>query len=381
MNYLTVDLYNDFNCIADACPNTCCAGWYINIDNETYKKMLNNEDKLETSTNDWIDKIDDKYIVKLNNDGRCPMLNENNLCKVVLALEPSYLSTICASYPRIRRQYGSITEEFLTPSCPNVIAKLISKERVYFDFTEDDTPATPYSYSKLYLYESAVRKSITEFLYDFCDISLSTRLFVTFSIINEAVSHSTNDTPDFNIVKKIIDGYYSDGVIASLDNHLQNIVSESNRYQFLRRVISLLPNIITSVTPHKYLNLLERTVNYFVQTDFEQYLKDMTSFKEVIKCYNNFYTNYWAYRIFFELMAIPNYSQIRGNFIFACIEFCLMQIISLASYTQNQTLDRDEYIYIISAVSRIEHSSREKLVKELHKNNLISNAGLLLLII
>ncbi len=29
MNYLAVDLYQDFECIADACPNTCCAGWTL----------------------------------------------------------------------------------------------------------------------------------------------------------------------------------------------------------------------------------------------------------------------------------------------------------------------------------------------------------------
>lgn len=80
-------------------------------------------------------------------------------------------------------------------------------------------------------------------------------------------------------------------------------------------------------------------------------------------------------------MSIPDYSKVRDNFIFACIEFCLMQIIALVSYAQNQTLDQDEYIYIISAVSRMEHSSRQKLVKQLRDNNLISNAGLLLLII
>ncbi|MBO5286201.1 MAG: flagellar protein FliB, partial [Clostridia bacterium] len=27
-----------FNCIADKCPDTCCAGWKVCIDNNTYKK-------------------------------------------------------------------------------------------------------------------------------------------------------------------------------------------------------------------------------------------------------------------------------------------------------------------------------------------------------
>ena len=381
MNYLTVDLYHDFTCIADACPNTCCAGWAIRIDNETYEKMLSNEDKLGIPTDDWIAREDGKCIVKLNRSGQCPLLNENNLCKVVLSLGSSYLSNVCTVYPHIQLRYGNILEGYLTPSCPEVIARLMHKDKVYFDFSEHDGSASPYPYAKLYLYESAVRTSITELLYDFCDISLGTRLFIAFRIINEAISHCTKDTPDFRTIKSLIDSFYLDGIMISWDNQLKYVVSGSSRYHFLRQVISLLPDIVTSVTPHKYVNLLDQTVSYFVQTDFEQYLKDIASFKEEIKSYHNFYTNYWVYRIFFELISIPDYSKIKDNFIFACIEFCLMQIIALASYAQNQTLDRNEYIYIISAVSRMEHSSRQKLVQQLQDNNLISGAGLLLLII
>ena len=45
MNYLTVDLYKDFKCIASACPNTCCAGWRIIIDEATCKKMAEHEEQ------------------------------------------------------------------------------------------------------------------------------------------------------------------------------------------------------------------------------------------------------------------------------------------------------------------------------------------------
>ena len=30
--------YNEFSCIADACPDTCCAGWQIMIDHKSLKK-------------------------------------------------------------------------------------------------------------------------------------------------------------------------------------------------------------------------------------------------------------------------------------------------------------------------------------------------------
>ena len=30
--------YKEFSCIADACPDTCCAGWQIMIDDKSLRK-------------------------------------------------------------------------------------------------------------------------------------------------------------------------------------------------------------------------------------------------------------------------------------------------------------------------------------------------------
>ena len=34
------DYYKEFECIADKCEDTCCAGWQIVIDKETLKKYI-----------------------------------------------------------------------------------------------------------------------------------------------------------------------------------------------------------------------------------------------------------------------------------------------------------------------------------------------------
>ena len=38
MLYTIPDYYPSFECIADKCEDTCCAGWQIVIDKETLKK-------------------------------------------------------------------------------------------------------------------------------------------------------------------------------------------------------------------------------------------------------------------------------------------------------------------------------------------------------
>ena len=381
MNILSVDLLNDFFCIADACPNTCCAGWNISIDKETYQKMVENEDKLGVSVKDLIYRKEDTYKVKLQKDGRCPLLNENNLCKVVLAFGDSYLSKVCTTYPRVYRKYGSVIEGHLVSSCPDVIAKLMSKEDIYFDFSENDIPADPYEYGQLYLYENAIRTSIIDLLYNFRELSLNTRLFVSFKIMDEAISHCTDNAPDYNMVKEYIDSYYAEGVMTALNDSLQYIVKESSRYHFIQNIINIFQHTIPLKFSGRYIKLIERTINYFGQNDFEQYARDISLFRDAIKSYHNFYTNYWVYRLFSEMIEIPDYVQVKEKFIFVGIEFCLIQAIALASFVQDQTLEQDEYIYIISSVSRVEHASRQKLVDQLSVNDMISAAGLLLLII
>ena len=38
MRYLKPDFYDEFSCLAGACPKTCCAGWQIVIDETSLDK-------------------------------------------------------------------------------------------------------------------------------------------------------------------------------------------------------------------------------------------------------------------------------------------------------------------------------------------------------
>ena len=41
MQFTFPNYYKEFSCIAGACPDTCCAGWQILIDDKTLKKYRN----------------------------------------------------------------------------------------------------------------------------------------------------------------------------------------------------------------------------------------------------------------------------------------------------------------------------------------------------
>lgn len=38
MRYIKPDYYDNFKCVAGACPDTCCAGWQIMIDEEALER-------------------------------------------------------------------------------------------------------------------------------------------------------------------------------------------------------------------------------------------------------------------------------------------------------------------------------------------------------
>ena len=128
MIYLSVDEFHQFQCAADRCLNTCCVGWKIVMNRETYEKMVEGEEVLQIPASDWLEDKGNEISVRLDH-GRCPMLTEDNLCRVVARLGPEYLCPTCMFYPRCACSYGDVQELYLALSCPEVLRSLMEKDR------------------------------------------------------------------------------------------------------------------------------------------------------------------------------------------------------------------------------------------------------------
>ena len=71
------DYYKEFSCIAGACPDTCCAGWQIVIDDKSLKKYKRVKGTFRNRLHndiDWKEKVFRQY------EKRCAFLNEDSLC-------------------------------------------------------------------------------------------------------------------------------------------------------------------------------------------------------------------------------------------------------------------------------------------------------------
>lgn len=119
--------FNSFKCVAGRCPDTCCAGWDVEIDDASAEKYKSETGCLKQYFDKHLTTDEDGYIFSLV-DGRCPMLDENNLCRIQLENGETALCDTCQLFPRYFDDYGEIRETGLGLGCPEAARILLSPE-------------------------------------------------------------------------------------------------------------------------------------------------------------------------------------------------------------------------------------------------------------
>lgn len=119
--------YHDFRCIAEACPDSCCQEWDVEIDEETARRYRAMEGPLGDALR--ADLYDEDGITYLrNNHGRCPMWRADGLCRIQAELGHEALSWVCQEFPRIRQDYGDFEELGLEMSCPEAARIMLTSD-------------------------------------------------------------------------------------------------------------------------------------------------------------------------------------------------------------------------------------------------------------
>ena len=136
MRYLKPHYYDKFVCTAGDCPDSCCAGWQIVIDEASLERYGNEKSEFGTRLRNSIDWDEECFY---QNNRRCAFLNEENLCDLYKALGPDSLCDTCRMYPRHTEEYEGLRELSLSLSCPEAARIILScKEPVRFLEEEDD---------------------------------------------------------------------------------------------------------------------------------------------------------------------------------------------------------------------------------------------------
>lgn len=118
----------EFTCIAGACPDTCCAQWEIVID-EKYEKLYKSHPSqaAKDAVSAMYTDSDGDTCLRLKN-GRCPMLNDENLCRLYIEMGKDALCDVCRIYPRFNKESEKINLCGISLSCPEAARLILSDE-------------------------------------------------------------------------------------------------------------------------------------------------------------------------------------------------------------------------------------------------------------
>lgn len=130
--------YKEFQCIGSACTDTCCALWEIEVDEESAERYAADEGPLAEDFRKYLVRKEDENYFRLTAEKRCPFLNEQNLCRMILTMGEDALCDICREHPRFYHWFGDYTEVGLGLCCEEAGRFLFSsQEPLDFELLSD----------------------------------------------------------------------------------------------------------------------------------------------------------------------------------------------------------------------------------------------------
>ncbi len=115
--------FDQFKCIASACPDSCCKEWAVQVDDTSAAYYRSLPGGLGDRLREVLHDEDGETVMSIE-DGRCPMWRTDGLCRIQAELGEEALCKTCQEFPRLTHDYGNFVELGLELSCPEA-AKFI----------------------------------------------------------------------------------------------------------------------------------------------------------------------------------------------------------------------------------------------------------------
>lgn len=115
--------YDDFRCLAGACPDSCCQEWAVQVDEASAAFYRSLPGALGDRLRQVLHTENGETVMTIE-DGRCPMWRSDGLCQIQAELGEEALCHTCRTFPRLTHEYEGFQELQLELSCPEA-ARLI----------------------------------------------------------------------------------------------------------------------------------------------------------------------------------------------------------------------------------------------------------------
>ena len=373
MKVLKPFYYDDFKCIANDCIDSCCIGWQINIDENTYKKYKKVKGVFGKELNNSINRIRSKsskldYGKMKLKDKRCSMLNEYNLCNVYINLGENYLCNTCKIYPRNINKYGEFYERNLNMSCPEVARYLVNLKN-YFSFNMDEEELS--DLDKDYIVDKSYDENLYNFLWDsrslameiiqFKEIEIWKRI-IFLKILTDKVQRLI-DEENYENYGKVLNAFRDEITNIDIINSLDKIKVVPNvKINFIKSVIDISSKY--EIRNGKYGKLIEAYNELFINNNdvkqsIEFILKKEVEFNEYLKDKDNIFENLLIYLIYKYFMRVVYTKDLNKEINNIIISYAMIKMLLLGRYNANENkLDEEDFVEVFYVFSRvIEHKS------------------------
>lgn len=127
--------FDDFHCIASACPDSCCKEWDVQVDAASAAAYRSLSGPLGDDLRRLLKDEDGETVMTIV-EGRCPMWRPDGLCRIQAELGEEALCKTCREFPRLTHDYGDFIERGLELSCPEA-ARIILSSPIADPITEE----------------------------------------------------------------------------------------------------------------------------------------------------------------------------------------------------------------------------------------------------
>ncbi|HAT4254666.1 flagellin lysine-N-methylase [Clostridium perfringens] len=346
INMLKISGYNDFKCTANKCKFTCCEGWDINIDKDTYERW----EKDEKDSNYLLNGVKTKecngkeeYFINKETFEKCPFLDCEGLCNIVKSHGEGYLSKTCHSFPRMNNDFGHKRELSLSCACPEVVEILdkihekIGMEPKSSNDEEED------------LLELKIRESLINIIYE-DKFSLDERLLIGFDMLLNILEDESYTSEEILLeeLEKYSDNEYRKEV-AYVYNEI-----ELNRVDSLLEINSLFLDMVENYREVSNLKcILEEISNFAEGANIESLSEEWKEYKKNFKEFNKLLEKCIVSKIYSNCISDDMEDMIL-SFQLIILEYLLVRYAVFLNYCINDEKIKNEevkdYIVIFSRI-------------------------------
>ena len=340
--------FKKFKCIASECTDTCCAGWEIVIDEESYKHYENVQGQFgERLRENIIDDEGDKIFTLKGN--RCAFLNDNELCDIYSQLGEESLCYTCKQYPRYTEEFGSLRETGISLSCPEAARIMLrDKEKVTFELTETEEVSSYNSINPMFFIELTKCRRVLMNIIQNDNIDFNYRMAVALQLIKEV--QEKIDYVGIESIKEVVKKYSNEESVKDSIKNLHIYENKSiNSYKNLGdyfKVFKELQHINENIP-----QTLDNALTYFKLGDYEaqEYMEKHRNFKEYYKDNIYKFENIVVYFVFrYFMKAVFDYDALAKIKI-SIISYIIINELCTIKWIETGEL-KEEDIELISQI-------------------------------